>query len=165
MGVGPHLEIPEGPRRRLAPAEHHASGFLPPAVVLFVGEPPQLLVALAIPGTERRRESRGLTAGPEVFLENLTLVGLGQLEEDLLLRREDDRRDVLLQPLSLVLWKDPGIHRDAPRLRGLGQGDGGREDEERERSRLHRTVDLNPRSRRGHSLKKVFRSESSGAII
>src|SRR4029077_6965950 len=130
-GVGPDLEPAEdlitaarwADRGGFAVAKDEATGVLSPAVVFLVGQAAQLLVPDLVSGAVGHRHVRLLAPRPELRFEDLALVRLRQLEEELLLLGEDDRRDELRQPLTLLFRECldllvPGELRD--RLRGRG---------------------------------------------
>src|SRR6266536_6419215 len=110
VAVRPDFEVPEGLPGAvgdqdpvgLAVVKDHAAGVVPPAVVFLVGQAAQLLVPELVAGAERLRQIRPLAARPELPLELLALVGLDEIEEDLLLFRADDRSDELREPLAFL---------------------------------------------------------------
>ncbi len=226
LRVGPDRQVAEHvvaveellDARRLSAEHDHLPGVaVDPAVgrLRRLAEP---LVAVAVSGAERRGKSLLLAPLPEVLLEDLALVRLGQLDEEILLLGENDRLDVDLEPLALFLGQGLDPLRPSPscsaavrwrrsrgrrlragpaRRRGVGAGLGlrrrrqgpavrpssggsgrglrigriaqrgasgsrpvqperGREDENRDLSRLHRTENLNSRKRYRYSLKIVL---------
>ena len=103
---------------RFPETQDHSSGVAREAVVSGRGEVPEVLVALAVTRTHGRSQAVLLPAFPELFLEDLPLMRIRELEEELFLLRQDDRRDELGQPLAVFFGK----RRDAFFLRGLLRG-------------------------------------------
>src|SRR5713101_8195411 len=66
----------------------------------------KLLVSVAIAHAERGREPRLLPPLPELLAEDLSLMRLGQQQEEVSLHRKDDRLDEL-EPRSVVIWQEP----------------------------------------------------------
>ena len=88
-----------------------------------------LLVAGPVSGAQGLGQPRHFTPLPEILLEDLALVRLGQLDEEVRLLGQDDRRDVVLEPLAFVLGKRLDLFgllllgelREVLRRRGLGR--------------------------------------------
>jgi hypothetical protein len=133
--VGPDLEVLEPDlsavlhlleRSRFSPARHHPAGIVLPAVVSLIREPPQVRVALPVARAHRELESLLLPPLPELLFEDLALVRFGELQEERLLGREDDRRHELRQPLAVVVGKSrdpvfPRRLRSGPARTGPGK--------------------------------------------
>jgi hypothetical protein len=160
------LEALQG--RGLTLPHHEPAGIAGETVVVGDGDFAQVLVAAPVSGPQRLLKPGALAPRPELLAEDLPLRGLGQLEEEIRLLGQDDRGDVVCEPLSIFLGQclealgalgrrqlrhRRGGHRSAQR-KECGN------DEERGCSRLHRTVDLTPRSRYGRSLRKVLRAQA-----
>ena len=100
--------------RGLAVEHDHLPGVAVDPAVGRLRRLAEALVPVPVSGAERRREALLLAPLPEVLLEDLALVRLGQLDEEILLLGEDDRLDVDLEPLALFLGQGLDPLRPSP---------------------------------------------------
>src|SRR5207302_10275843 len=110
--VGPDLGLPIDlaaihgevlDRVGLSLADHHFAGVAVRAVVLRCGDFSEMGVPGFVSGTQGSGQSGLLPPVPELGLEHLSLMRLGQLKKEVGLLGEDDRLDVVGQPPPVVV--------------------------------------------------------------